>query len=179
MQIALCDAIPEYKGLRMTEVAKLHGKEEYETLFDILVANNLGGTACYFTMCDADICTVLRWPRAMIGTDGGSVRGGTMCHPRTIGTFPRVLGRYVREKGVTSLPEMIRKMTAMPAAVYGLKSKGLVWEGMDADLCIFDPDKIIDRSTFTDCIQKAEGLNYVLVGGEVVVKDAVANGKRK
>ncbi len=179
VQIAQCDAIPEYKGLRMNEVAKLHGKEEYETLFDILVANNLNGTACYFTISEDDICTILSWPRAMIGTDGGSVRGGTMCHPRTIGTFPRVLGRFVREKGVTSLPEMIRKMTAMPAAVYGLKTKGLIWEGMDADICIFDPDKIIDRSTFTDCIQKAEGLNYVLVNGEVVAQNAVANGKLK
>lgn len=179
VQIALCKAYPQYRGLRMPEVAKLHGKDEYDTLFDILVANELDGTACYFTMSEDDICTVLRWPRAMIGTDGGSVRGGTMCHPRAIGTFPRVLGRYVREKGVTTLPEMIRKMTAMPAAVYGLSSKGLIWEGMDADICIFDAEKIVDRSTFTDCIQKAEGLNYVLVGGEVVVENAIANGKLK
>ena len=179
IQVALCEAFPQYRGLRMNEVAKLHGKDEYETVYDILVANNLGGTACYFTICEDDICTVLRWPRAMIGTDGGSARGGTMFHPRTKGTFPRVLGRYVREKGVTTLPEMIRKMTAMPAAVYGLKTKGLIWEGMDADICIFDADKIIDRSTYTDCVQRAEGLNYVLVGGEVVVVDAVANGKLK
>lgn len=179
IQVALCEAFPQYRGLRMNEVAKLHGKDEYETVYDMLVANNLGGTACYFTICEDDICTVLRWPRAMIGTDGGSARGGTMFHPRTKGTFPRVLGRYVREKGVTTLPEMIRKMTAMPAAVYGLKTKGLIWEGMDADICIFDADKIIDRSTYTDCVQRAEGLNYVLVGGEVVVVDAVANGKLK
>ena len=93
-------------------------------------------------------------------------------------TYPRVLGRYVRERGVTTLPEMIRKMTSMPASVYGLKTKGLIWEGMDADLCIFDADKIIDRSEFTNCNQRAEGLNYVIVAGEVVVEDAVRNGKK-
>jgi N-acyl-D-aspartate/D-glutamate deacylase len=65
----------------------------------------------------------------------------------------------------------------MPAAVYGLSTKGLIWEGMDADICIFDADKITDRSTFADCVQRAEGLNYVLVGGEVVAENAVANGK--
>ena len=177
VQIALCDAYPQYCGLRLPEAAKLHGKDQYETLFDILVANNLGSTACLFSISEDDICTILRWPRAMIGTDGGSSRGRKVFHPRLKGTFPRVLGRFVREKGVTTLPEMIRKMTSMPAAVYGLSSKGLIWEGMDADICIFDAEKIIDRSTYTDCVQKAEGLSYVILGGEVVVEDAVANGK--
>ena len=103
-------------------------------------------------------------------------------YPQQLGYKSRLtrdaLGRFCREKGVVSLPEMIRKMTAMPAAVYNLRSKGLVWEGFDADLCIFDPDKIIDRSEFTDCQKRAEGLNYVLMAGEVVVENAVHNGKR-
>jgi N-acyl-D-amino-acid deacylase len=87
-----------------------------------------------------------------------------------------VLGHYVRERGVTTLPEMIRKMTSMPASVYGLSAKGLIWEGMDADICIFDADKIMDKATFTACNQRAEGLNYVILGGEIVVKDAVYQG---
>ena len=114
----------------------------------------------------------------MICTDGGVAGKATVFHPRNKGSFPRALGRFCREKGVTTLPDMIRKMTAMPAAVYNLRSKGLVWEGFDADLCIFDPDKIIDRSEFTDCQKRAEGLNYVLMAGEVVVENAVHNGKR-
>jgi N-acyl-D-amino-acid deacylase len=120
----------------------------------------------------------MAYDRAMICTDGGVAGNATVFHPRNKGSFPRALGRFCREKGVVSMPEMIRKMTAMPAAVYNLRSKGLVWEGFDADLCIFDPDKIIDRSEFTDCQKRAEGLNYVLMAGEVVVENAVHNGKR-
>ena len=73
---------------------------------------------------------------------------------------------------------MIRKMTSMPAAVYNLDGKGILREGFDADICIFDPEKIVDKATFTDPTAKAEGLNYVILGGEVVVEDAVHNGKR-
>lgn len=74
---------------------------------------------------------------------------------------------------------MIRKMTSMPASVYGLKTKGLIWEGMDADICIFDDEKIIDRSEYTNCNKRSEGLNYVILGGEVVVENSVFNGIRK
>jgi N-acyl-D-aspartate/D-glutamate deacylase len=113
----------------------------------------------------------------MICTDSG-LKSRPGYHPRMRGSFPRTLGRYVRERKVTSLPEMIRKMTAMPAAVYGLKTKGLIWDNMDADICIFDPEKIIDKASFTDCKARAEGLNYVIVGGEVVAENAVFNGKK-
>ena len=89
-----------------------------------------------------------------------------------------MLGRYVRERGVTTLPEMIRKMSSMPAAVYELNGKGLLREGFDADICIFDPNKIIDRADFMQCHEHAEGLNYVLLGGEVVVENAVYRDKR-
>lgn len=140
--------------------------------------SNNACNACYFTMCEEDIETVLAHPRAMIGTDAGVAGVQKVYHPRLRGTFPRVLGRYVRERGVTTLPEMVRKMTSMPAAVYGLKRKGLLWEGFDGDICIFDPDRIIDRAEYTDCGKRAEGLNYVILGGEIVVEDAVYNGKR-
>lgn len=73
---------------------------------------------------------------------------------------------------------MIRKMTSLPAAVYGLSGKGLIREGFDADLCVFDPEKIIDRADYTSCHEHAEGLNYVIVSGEIVVEDAFFNGKR-
>ena len=129
-------------------------------------------------MCEEDVETVMRHPRAMIGTDSGVARNLTFYHPRLRGTFPRVLGRYVRERGVTTLPEMIRKMTSMPAQVYGFKNKGLIYEGFDADICIFDADKIIDHASFTDPTQRAEGLNYVLVSGVVVAENAVATGAK-
>ncbi|MBQ8813759.1 MAG: D-aminoacylase [Lachnospiraceae bacterium] len=178
VQITRCTGYPQYEGLRVPEIARIHGKDVYDTIFDLIEKSNNACNASYFTMCEEDIETVLAHPRAMIGTDAGVAGANKVYHPRLRGTFPRVLGRYVRERGVTTLPEMIRKMTSMPAAVYGLKSKGLLWEDFDADICIFDPDRIIDRAEYTDCGKRAEGLNYVILGGEIVVEDAVYSGKR-
>ena len=177
-QIAKCAAYPQYEGLFIPEIAKLHGTDEYEAIFDMILHSKNDCSACYFTMCEEDVETVMAHPRAMICTDASVAKGKTVFHPRTKGSFPRVLGRYVRERNVTTLPEMIRKMTSMPAAVYGLKTKGLIWEGMDADICIFDADKIKDNSEFTNCNERADGLNYVIIGGEVVAENAVYNGKR-
>ena len=128
----------------------------------MMADSNFNCNACYFTMCEEDVETVLAHPRAMICTDSSVARGANTFHPRLKGSFPRVLERYVSERKVTTLPEMIRKMTSMPASVYGLQRKGLIWEGMDADICIFDADKIRDCAEFTDCNHRAEGLNYVI-----------------
>ncbi len=176
VQLTTCSAFPQYTGLRVPEIAKLHGTDAYEAIFDMIVACEGSVSACYFTMCEEDLETVLAHPRAMVCTDSSVAKSNTVYHPRLKASFPRVLGHYVRTRGVTTLPEMIRKITSMPASVYGLKTKGLLWEGMDADICIFDADKIADRSTFADCNQRAEGLNYVILNGEIVVKDAVYQG---
>jgi len=178
IQIAMCKGYPDYEGLRIPEIAKRHGKDVYETIFDMIHDSDNACSACYFTMCEEDVKTVMAWERTMIGTDSSVARGNKVYHPRLRGTFPRVLGKYVREEGVTTLTEMIRKITSMPATVYGLRSKGQLHEGFDADICIFDAEVIIDRAEFTACWQRAEGLKYVLLGGEVVVEDAVYNGKR-
>jgi len=176
--IVKCPAYLQYVGKRLNEIAELHGKDVYETAYDMISDSNGVTNACYFTMCEEDVETVMAHSRAMICTDSSVACGASVFHPRLRATFPRVLGHYVRERGVTTLPEMIRKMTAMPAAVYGLKGKGLLREGYDADICIFDAEKIIDRATFTEPTLKCEGLNYVIVGGEVVVEDAVYLGRR-
>lgn len=176
--ITNCPAYPEYKGLRLSEIAKIHEKDVYDTIFDLLIESKNACSACYFLMCEEDLETVLSHPRAMICTDS-PVRGSKeVYHPRLRGSFPRALGRYVRERSVVPLHEMIRKMTSMPATVYGLQGKGLIREGFDADICIFDADKIIDRSDFISCHERAEGLNYVLINGTIVVKNAVYNGTR-
>lgn len=173
-----CPAYPEYIGLRLSEIAKIHGKDVYDTIFDLLIESKNDCEAFYFLMCEEDLETVLSHPRCMICTDD-SVRGSSeVYHPRLRGSFPRVLGRYVRERGVVELPEMIRRMTSLPAAVYGLHSKGLLKEGFDADICIFDADKIIDRADYTACHERAEGMNYVLINGAVVAENAVYNGTR-
>lgn len=178
VQVVRCKGYPRYEGLRVPEIARLMGVDEYEAVFNLIVDSGNNASACYFTMCEEDVETVLAHPRAMVCTDSSVAKGNPVFHPRLKGTFPRVLGHYVRERQVTSLPEMIRKITSMPAAVYGLSTKGLIWEGMDADLCIFDADKICDKAEFIACQRRAEGLNYVILGGEIVVKDAVFQGPR-
>jgi N-acyl-D-amino-acid deacylase len=178
IRITRCDAYPEFAGKSLTEAAKLHGKDEYETAFDILRDCRTPPRAVYFSMCEEDVETVLAHPRAMICTDSGVAGKSASFHPRLVGAFPRALGRYVRERKVTTLPEMIRKMTSLPAHVYGLTGKGAIREGMDADLCIFDADRIIDRADYDHPTLRAEGLKAVLVGGEVAAENAVATGVR-
>ena len=176
--IVKCPAYPQYVGKRLDEIAKIHGKDAYETAFDLIADSNGVTNACFFSMCEEDVETVMAHPRAMICTDSSVAGGATMFHPRLRATFPRVLGHYVRERGVVKLEEMIRKITAMPASVYNLDGKGILREGFDADLCIFDPDRIVDRATFIEPTLKADGLNYVILGGEVAAEDAVYCGKR-
>ncbi len=177
VMISSCSALPHYQYRRISEIAEELGKSHYDTMMDIVYESNVSCGACFFTMCEEDVTTVMRHPRAMICTDSGVARHLTKFHPRLRGTFPRVLGRYVREQGVTTLPEMIRKITSMPAMVYGFTNKGLIHEGFDADICIFDADTIIDRADFTDCSKRAEGLNYVIVGGKVAAENAVSTGE--
>ena len=177
--VVSCPAHPEYIGLRLDEIARRHGKDPLETACDLIMDTKNSCSACYFTMCEEDVETVLAHPRAMICTDASVRRNATAYHPRLRGSFPRVLGRYVRERNVTSLPEMIRKMTSLPAAVYGLTGKGLLKEGFDADICIFNADTILDHADYGDFHRRAEGLNFVLLNGEVVAENAVHNGLRK
>lgn len=170
---------PEYHGKTLNEIAEMRGEtDRVETAFNILRETGCSANACYFTMCEEDVEYVMKHPRAMICTDSGVAQGRVHFHPRLRASFPRVLGRYVRERGVVSLPEMIRKMTSLPASVYRLKNKGVIKEGMDADLCIFDPETIIDRADFLDPSAKNEGLAYVIVDGKIVVEDGVFNGTR-
>lgn len=166
---------PQYIGKRISEIAKEEGKAPYDACYDLLIANKMVAKAVYFSISEEDMMRVMRHPRCMIGTDGGNIANLTHYHPRNRGTFPRVLGKYVRENGVTGLSEMIRKMTSLPASVYGFTKKGRIAEGMDADLCIFDADLIRDKATFVEPGQRNVGLNYVIVAGQVTVENNVKN----
>lgn len=168
----------EHRGKYVNEISEITGKTVYDVIMDLVKDSVNAMRCCYFMMCEEDVATVVGHPRAMIGTDGVGYGKGKIFHPRAVASFPRVLGKYVREEKVTTLPEMIRKITSMPAEVYGLKTKGVIKEGYDADICVFDADKIIDKVDYINCEEKAEGLNYVIVGGEIAVKDATATGIR-
>lgn len=178
VQITICKGYPDFEGKRIPEIAASLGMDEIDAMCEIISKSGNVCSACYFSIWEEDIERVIAHPRTMICTDSGVAGNNKVFHPRLRASFPRALAKYVRERGTVTLPEMIRKITAMPAAVYGLATKGLLREGMDADICVFDPDAIQDHATFGNCRAPATGLSYVLVGGKIVVKDAVSNGTR-
>jgi len=175
--MTFCNNHHEYDGLRIPEIAELRHQSQYDTVYD-LITECRPSSACYFSLCEEDVKRVLSHPRTMVCTDASVVKSNTVYHPRLRGSFPRVLGRYVREGQITSLQEMIRKMTSLPAEVYGLNSKGKLQEGYDADICIFNAQTIIDHASFTDCSAKCEGLHYVIINGEIAAVDAMHTGTR-
>jgi dihydroorotase/N-acyl-D-amino-acid deacylase len=132
-----------------------------------------GGASCvYFAMNDVDVDRIMQHPMTMIASDGRLTQPGIgHPHPRWYGTFPRVLGHYVREKKLISLQEAIRKMTSLPAMRLGLDDRGILKEGAYADITIFDPEVVIDQATFTKPHQYPKGINFVVVNGAVVVKN--------
>jgi len=124
-------------------------------------------------MDESDVERIMKHPQTMIASDGRLVKPGMgHPHPRWYGTFPRVLGHYVREKKTISLPEAIYKMTQFPAVTMGLQDRGLIREQMKADIVIFDPETIADKATFEDPHQYPEGIPWVIVNGKL----SVANG---
>jgi len=127
-------------------------------------------------MKEEDIKTIMKDPLVMIGSDGRAVAPHgkytkTHPHPRYYGTFPRILGKYVREEKVISLPEAIRKMTFMAASKIGLKDRGQITEGAFADIVIFNPQTVIDNATFENPHRFSSGIKEVLVNGKLVIEE--------
>ena len=178
--VTKCSEHPEYEGMNVNEITDLRGDtDRMDTVFSIIRETKGGAGACFFMVCEEDVENVLKHPRTMIGTDSAVAGKSRKYHPRLRATFPRVLARYVRERGIVPLPEMIRRMTSLPADVYNLPEKGRLLVGKDADLCIFDADKIEDCADFVHCERKNKGLHYVIVDGEVVVENNEFNGIRR
>ena len=163
-----------HEGLDLGEIARRRGEEPVEALFNVILEEENAVTMVSFSMSEEDVRTVMKSPLQMVCTDG-IVLGKP--HPRAYGSFPRILGRYVKE-GVISLENAIRKMTSLPAQTLGIRDRGLLKPGMYADITIFDPDKVIDRATYQDPIQFPEGIEYVIVNGTVTVEKGVHTGKR-
>ena len=166
----------EYIGKSIAQIAKMETKDPYDVFFDLLIEEQMEVAMVIFMMDEEDVIRIMKDPLTMIGTDGVPGFGTSKVHPRMIGTFPRILGRYVRQQGVIGLEEAIRKMTSLPAQTFGLYKKGILRERLDADVVIFDPETIIDKSTFDDPMQPPEGIRWVIVNGEPAVENGQVLG---
>jgi N-acyl-D-amino-acid deacylase len=163
------------EGKSLQQIAEMRREEPLDSVFNLLLDEECAVAMIMFTMAEEDVRTVMRHPATMIGTDGIWSHGKP--HPRIYGSYPRILGMYVRQERLVSLEEAVRKMTSFPAQKFGLWKKGIVRAGMDADVIIFDPDAITERSTFQDPHQYPVGLPYVILNGQVVVDQERYTGK--
>jgi N-acyl-D-amino-acid deacylase len=170
-----------YKGMTMDQVIAQKSAglnptpDPIDIMFDLLIAQNGSVSTVYAHHTEEDMNLGLQQPWCSIGSDGsalaieGPSRRGNP-HPRSFGTFPRVLGVYVREKYLLKLEDAIRKMTSLSAQKIGIRDRGLIEAGLFADITIFDPAKVIDRSTYAEPFQYSEGIEYVVVNGQVVLE---------
>ncbi len=174
IRIANCPAFREFEGRMLVDIAAERKEDIAETVRLILTAPKGDRTICiHFIIDEADIETNLRYPGMMIGSDGIPTLNGKP-HPRLFGTFPRVLGEYVRKRGVLSLEEAVARMTSVSADTFGLKERGRIEAGYHADLVLFDPGVIIDAATYDDPKQTPPGISLVVVNGKIAMRDGAA-----
>lgn len=154
-------------GKTIKEIAVQEGKKEADVALDLILHEKNSVGMVDFVMEEASVKRILAHPAGTVGSDG--LLGGEP-HPRAYGTFPRILGKYVREEKVTSLEEMIRRMTSQPARIIGLQDRGIIREGLAADIVIFHPDTIIDQATYENPRQFNMGISAVIVNGQMVIE---------
>ncbi len=171
----------EYSGLRLAEIAQRQDKHWIETAMDLIVSEESRVGAVYFMMSESNVALQMKQPWIKFGTDAGgadpdSARGLT--HPRAYGTYPRILGKYVREEQVMPLEDAIRKMSSAVATRLSIQDRGVLREGLYADIVMFDPATIIDHATFQEPHQLSEGMRHVLVNGVPVVRNGRHTGAK-
>jgi N-acyl-D-amino-acid deacylase len=176
IHILMAKNVPEADGKTLIEYAQKKGLDPIDALFDIIIASGGNNLAAYDCMCDADVNLLMKDENGSIASDGIPVPIGEFTHPRVSGTFARVLGKYVREDKILSLENAIRKMTYLPASKTGLLGKGLIKEGYDADITIFNANTILDQSTLEKPLAKAIGIEYVIVNGQIAYENGAYTG---
>jgi N-acyl-D-amino-acid deacylase len=170
--IARCRQHPEYEGKNLEQILRMKGKEPtIKAAADLIIEIEKEGGAqgIFFQMDEADVAELMKLPYVMIGSDGEiQVLGQGFPHPRSYGTFPRVIALYCREKKTISLEQAIEKMTSLPAAAFELEKRGSLKEGYFADITVFDPEKFRDEATYGEPHRYASGLHLVVVNGQIV-----------
>jgi len=169
------DSLKQYQGKFLTDIGRMRGVDAYDAAFDLLIADSARTSAIYFSFNEDALRHAMQQPWVSVGQDAGAVSPDSTGkwrergHPRGFGTFPRILGRYVRQDSIITLEFAIRKMTSLAAQRVGINDRGLLKPGMYADITVFDPNTIIDNSTFENPSQVATGVRYVFVNGVAVV----------
>ena len=173
-----------FEGMNLEEIAEATGKEPADAAWDLVGEGEGRVMAIYHMMSEEDVQWAMQQPWVSIGSDAGAaLEAGAedvlgLPHPRSYGTFPRILARYVRDLGILSLPEAVRKMTSWPATRMRLQDRGLLREGAWADVVVFDLEALEDRATWDEPVLFPKGIEWVLVNGEVVVEGGVHTGAR-
>ena len=167
-------ALKSYEGKTIAEIARAVGKDPLDALIDLVIADRANTGRVTFSMSEEDVRSALAHPLVSMCTDSGAkaedgIYSKEKSHPRAWGSAPRILGRYVREEKLLTLEEAVRKMTSLPASRMGLADRGILRPGMAADVVLFDPATVRERSTYADPLHYSEGIPYVCVNGELVV----------
>jgi N-acyl-D-amino-acid deacylase len=169
-------------GLNVEECSKLTGKDPWPFIRDLLIEEKVSVSIIGFAMTEENVKMFLSHPLGMPASDGSVYSpegplGQSMPHPRSYGTFPRFIGKYCRDESIMSIAEAVKKCTMMPAERLGLKNRGLLIPGYQADIVVFDTEKIIDTATFAQPHQFAAGINEVLVNGIWTISNGSPTGK--
>jgi N-acyl-D-amino-acid deacylase len=174
---------PGYQGLTVADVARQLDNDPFDTLLDLLVEAECVADCVLFDQHEPNVQQIMQHELVMVGSDGYSVKadgymGKCAMHPRSYGTFPRVLGRYTREQRLLSWPQAIYKMTGLPARALGISDRGVLRPGAYADIVILDPETVLDQATFTQAHQYPIGIEHVFIDGQHAVKDGKTTGIR-
>jgi len=174
IMISYCHGHREYEGKKIPELARLNGSNPFDFVFDLLIEEKASVGIVNFMMREEDLRAVLAHPASMIGSDSSAaapygVLGKGKPHPRTYGTFPRVLGEYARRRGLLTLEEAVRKMTSLPAQKLKLRDRGLIRGGFWADITVFNRGAVMDKATYSMPHTYPVGIEYVIVNGKMVI----------
>ena len=167
---------PQYEGKTLEKAAGIQGKPPLETAFDLIIENQGEDTCGFCVMSPKDVAEVIKHPAVFVASDTIPGAPGAKVHPRTFGTFPRVLQTFVKTKKILALEEAVRKMSSFPAQRMGLGTKGIIRAGMDADLVLVDMDRICDCSTFDQPDAPPLGIDLVMVNGSIALEEGKYTG---